>query len=47
MAIKTLYRVARTANDVKALASGNPKKIARRAKNHILGRLLSHFRIWR
>jgi hypothetical protein len=33
-----LFRTARTVDDVEALASGNPKRIERRAKNRIIGR---------
>jgi hypothetical protein len=50
MAEKTssgLYKAARTMNDLETLASGSPEKIRRRAKNKLLGRLLSKMRIWR
>jgi len=36
--VSFLYKVARVANDINKLQSGNPKKIARRVKNKILGR---------
>ncbi|HOC02934.1 MAG TPA: hypothetical protein PKK91_05600, partial [bacterium] len=36
--VSFLYRLARISNDIETIASGNPKKIARRAKNKILGR---------
>lgn len=42
-----LYRTARMANDVSTLASGNPHRIARRAKNKIVGRALGRAGIWR
>jgi hypothetical protein len=38
--VNKLYRVARKANDIETLASGNPKRIAKRAKNKWLGRKL-------
>jgi muconolactone delta-isomerase len=45
--VRTLYRAARIANDVSAVASGNPKRIARRAKNKAVGRALARSGLWR
>jgi len=42
-----LFKVARTTRDIEALASGDPKKIARRGKNKIVGRLLGRAGLWR
>jgi hypothetical protein len=42
-----LYKSARTLGDVEAVASGDPKRISRRAKNKILGRALGRAGIWR
>lgn len=42
-----LYRLARLSADTRALASGDPKKVARRGKNKALGRLLGRGRLWR
>jgi hypothetical protein len=36
-----LYRAARLANDVSVLTSGDPNRIARRAKNKIVGRAMA------
>lgn len=41
------FRAARLADDVEALASGNPKRIRRRAKNVLLGRALGRGGFWR
>jgi hypothetical protein len=36
--VSALYKIARIANDVKVLSSGNPKRIARHYANKALGR---------
>jgi hypothetical protein len=43
----SLYRSARILGDVQAVASGNPKRITRRAKNKLLGRALGRAGLWR
>lgn len=45
--VSSLYRTARLANDVSVLASGNPRRITRRAKNKIVGRALARTGVWR
>jgi len=45
--VSSLYRTARLANDLSAVASGNPRRITRRAKNKILGRALGRAGVWR
>ncbi len=42
-----LYRAARTANDVEAVTSGNPKRVERRLRNKLVGRLLGKAGLWR
>jgi hypothetical protein len=42
-----LYRAARWSRDAEVVASGDPKKVARRAKNKALGRLLGRLGVWR
>ena len=44
-AVSFLYKLARQANDVKVITSGDPKKVARRVKNKIIGRKLIR-KIW-
>ncbi len=38
--VSFLYKLARSANDIEKLASGDSKKIAKRAKNKILGKTI-------
>ncbi len=38
--VSFLYKMARTANDIEKLSSGDPKKIAKRAKNKVIGKTL-------
>jgi hypothetical protein len=45
--VSNLYRAARLANDVSTLASGNPHRIARRARNKIIGRAAARAGLWR
>jgi hypothetical protein len=42
-----LFRLARLSADARAIASGDPKKMARRGKNKALGRLLGRGKVWR
>jgi hypothetical protein len=42
-----LYRSARMLGDIQAVASGNPKRITRRAKNKLVGRALGSSGLWR
>jgi hypothetical protein len=42
-----LYRAARLTDTFEALASGNPKRIRRRAVNVAKGRLLGRAGVWR
>ena len=43
----TLFKLARMSADMKALSSGNPKRIVRRGKNKLVGRTLAKGGIWR
>ena len=45
--MSTLYRTARLANDVSVIASGNPRRITRRARNRIVGRAMARGGLWR
>jgi hypothetical protein len=42
-----LYQAARLSSDLDSLASGNPRRIAKRAKNVALGRTLARAGVWR
>ena len=42
-----LYRAARISNNISAIASGNPQRVARRAKNVAAGRALGRGGFWR
>ena len=42
-----MYAAARLANDISTVASGDPRRIARRAKNKIVGRALGRAGLWR
>jgi len=45
--VSDMYRAARLATDVSVLASGNPHRIARRARNKIVGRAMARGGLWR
>lgn len=42
-----LFKAARVVDDVEAVESGNPKRMARRAKNIAVGRALGRAGVWR
>jgi hypothetical protein len=42
-----MYRAARLSNNISAVASGNPRRVARRARNVVLGRSLGRGGVWR
>jgi len=44
--VSFLYNLARVANDIETLASGDPKRIARRVKNKYIGRRLIR-KVWK
>jgi hypothetical protein len=43
----SLYRSARLLGNIQAVASGSPKRITRRAKNKLVGRVLGRSGLWR
>jgi len=44
---RLFYRAARVSRDMEAVGSGKPRRVARRAKNVAIGRLLSRAGFWR
>ncbi len=42
-----LFRAARRVDDLESLASGDPSRTARRAKNKVVGRVLARAGFWR
>ena len=44
---RDLYRAARISNTMSALASGDPRRIARRGRNIFVGRSMARAGIWR
>ena len=44
--VRGLYKLARLANDISKVASGDPKKIARRIKNKLVGRKIIR-KVWK
>jgi hypothetical protein len=42
-----LYRAARLSGTTRAVASGDPRRMARRAKNITVGRALAKAGVWR
>ena len=45
--VSVLFWLARLSADAKAVTSGDPARIGRRAKNKIVGRLLGRAGLWR
>lgn len=45
--VRFLFRLARWAATFSALASGSPRRVARRGKNILLGRALARAGVWR
>lgn len=43
---RSLYQAARLSNNVQTVLSGNPRRIARRTKNVVLGRALGRAGVW-
>jgi len=44
--VSFLYQLARVANDIEKLSSGDPKRMVRRAKNKYIGRKLVR-KVWK
>ena len=41
-----LYRLSRASRDVEAITSSKPDRMARRAKNKVVGRVLARLGFW-
>lgn len=44
--ISSLYKIARTANTIETVASGDPERVQRRAKNIVVGKVLAKAGFW-
>jgi hypothetical protein len=42
-----LYRAARLSDNISAIASGNPRRVARGARNVLVGRAFGRAGVWR
>lgn len=42
-----LFKAARLSRDLAAVSSGKPRRLGRRVKNHVVGRVLARTGFWR
>lgn len=45
--VRNINKAARVAKDIEAIASGDPKKVTRRAKNKIKAKALAKSKFWK